>query len=109
MNDNLKLSLGGGNSTGGGDNGAPKPVAGWFAVGFGLLSIFGPGHVFVPLTLVSSIIALLMGQFIWAATGLMLAIAGFLTSPLLWAALGLGWLIHLLNSIGIPLPPGVAV
>lgn len=106
MSENLKLSLnGGGGQSGAGSN----PVAGWFAVGFGLLGIFASGPVFVPLAFITSLIALFLGQFIWAVLGLMLAVAGFLTSPLLWGLLGLGALIAWLNSLGIPLPPGVTI
>ena len=101
MNEKMNLSLNGGNNM---SSEPPRPIAGWFAVGFGLMGIFGPGYVFVPLALITSVIALFMGQFIWAALGLMLSVAGFLTSPLLWAALGFGAMIHWLNSIGIPLP-----
>lgn len=106
MSDNLKLSLnGGGGQSGAGSN----PVAGWFAVAFGLLGIFSTGAVFVPLAFITSLIALYMGQFIWAALGLMLAVAGFLTSPLLWALLGLGAVGVWLHNLGIPVPPGVAI
>ena len=100
----MKLSLNANSGSGGGGNEEARPIAGWFAVGFGLLGIFGPGYIFVPLALLTSVIALFMGQFIWAALGLMLSFAGFVTSPLLWAALGFSALIHWINSIGIPLP-----
>lgn len=106
MSENLKLSLNGGNGqTGGGS----KPIAGWFAVGFGLLGIFSYGTIFVPLAFITSLIALFMGQFIWATLGLLLAVAGFLTSPMLWGLLGLGALIAWLHSLGIPVPPGVTI
>lgn len=107
MSDNLKLSLGGAGKQGNGNN--DNPVAGWFAVGFGLLGIFGPGFIFVPLAFIASIISLLMGQFLWAAMGLLLSLAGLVTSPQLWLILGLGFLVHWLRSIGIPVPEGVTV
>jgi|GEM_PF-436343 len=69
-----------------------KPVMGWFAVGFGLLGIFTIGFVFVPLGLVCSLIALFTGQALWGFMGLMLAAAGFITSPKLWFIVGMGWL-----------------
>ena len=106
MNENMKLSLGSSNR---GGNGGSQPIAGWFAVGFGLLGIFTYGYVFVPLALVTSLIALFMGQFIWAVMGLMLAVVGFVTSPSLWLLLGLGALAHWLQSIGIPVPDGVSI
>ena len=107
MSDNLKLSLKGGDANS--QPTASRPIAGWFAVGFGLLGIFTHGTVFVPLAFIASLIALFLGQFIWAAMGLLLTVAGFLTSPMLWALLGLGALIHWLQNLGIPLPSGVAV
>ena len=87
--DPLKLSL-----NAGGANGAVKshPVAGYFAVGFGLLGIFSVGYIFVPLALICSLIALFMGQFIWAVVGLLLTLAGLLTSPVLLGILGLTYL-----------------
>ncbi|NQU56593.1 MAG: hypothetical protein HQ513_05105, partial [Rhodospirillales bacterium] len=47
-----------------------NPVVGWFAVGFGFLGIFINGPVFVPLTLICSVVALFMGQASWAFIGL---------------------------------------
>ena len=67
-----------------------QPVAGMFAVGFGVLGIFTHGYVFVPLALIMSIIAIFARQAIWAVVGLLLAVVGFLTSPILIAFLGLG-------------------
>ena len=71
---------------------------------FGLLGIFTYGYVFVPLAIVTSFIALLMGQFIWFALGMMLAVVGFATSPSLWLLVGLGALAAWLRQIGIPIP-----
>jgi hypothetical protein len=68
-----------------------NPVMGWFAVGFGLLGIFTIGFVFVPLGLICSLLALVMGQAVWGFLGLMLAVAGFITSPKLWLIVGMGW------------------
>ncbi len=94
--------------------GAKTPVMGWAAVGFGLLGIFTIGFVFVPLGLICSVVALFMGQVVWGVVGLMLAVAGFVTSPKLWLIIGMSafwamfdideWLkplMDFLNSIGI--------
>ena len=66
------------------------PVMGYCAVGFGLLGIFTIGFVFMPLGLIFSILALFLGQTVWGWAGLMLAIAGFVTSPQLWLIVGMG-------------------
>ena len=68
------------------------PVMGYCAVGFGLLGIFTIGFVFMPLGLIFSIAALFLGQSVWGAFGLMLAVAGFITSPKLWLIVGMGTL-----------------
>ena len=65
------------------------PVMGYCAVGFGLLGIFTIGFVFMPLGLIFSIAALFLGQPAWGAVGLMLAVAGFITSPKLWLIVGI--------------------
>jgi len=72
---------------------APRgnPVMGWCAVGFGLLGIFTIGFVFVPLGLICSLLALFMGQAAWGFIGILLAVAGFVTSPKLWILVGMGW------------------
>lgn len=67
-----------------------QPILGWFAVGAGLLGIFGPGILFVPLAIVFSLLALLRGQAAWGFAGLVLAIGGFISSPLLMGVVGLG-------------------
>lgn len=67
-----------------------QPLLGWFAVGSGLLGIFGPGILFVPLAIVFSLLALLRGQASWAFAGIILAVGGFLSSPLLMGVVGLG-------------------
>ncbi len=89
----MPLSLGG-DSNAGDDNGnargpIPNPVMGWFAVGFGLLGIFTIGYIFVPLCLICSVIALFSRQVVWGFVGLMLAVAGLLTSPKLWLIIGM--------------------
>lgn len=67
------------------------PVAGWCAVGFGIVSIvFGPALLFTPLGLVFSIIAVLSGQAMWGFAGLLLAVGGILTSPMIMGLIGLG-------------------
>ena len=70
------------------------PVMGLFAVGFGLLGIFGPALVFVPLTFITAIIAIIMGQGVWGFIALLLGIAGVLSSPLLLGMIGLGYFIN---------------
>ncbi len=70
----------------------PSPVAGYFAIVFGLLGIFSIGYVFVPLAFIASLVALFSGQIIWGIFGLMLGLAGLLTSPFLLAFLGLAWM-----------------
>ena len=66
------------------------PVMGYFAVGFGALGIFTIGFVFMPLGLIFSIVALCLGQTVWGLAGLVLAVAGFITSPQLWLIVGMG-------------------
>ena len=58
---------------------------------FGILGIFTKGYIFVPLALICSLIALFMGQISLAFIGLLLSVAGLLTSPVLLAILGVGW------------------
>ena len=69
-----------------------SPIMGYLAVGCGLLGIFTIGFVFMPLGLIFSIGALFLGQSVWGVVGLMLAIAGFVTSPKLWLIVGMGTL-----------------
>lgn len=67
------------------------PVAGWCAVGFGIISIiFGPAILFTPLGLLFSIIALFSGQAMWGFAGLLLAVGGIMTSPMIMGLIGLG-------------------
>ena len=66
------------------------PMMGYFAVGFGLLGIFTYGPVFVPLSFICSVLALIMGQFVWGFVGILLVIMGFVTSLTLLMFLGLG-------------------
>lgn len=89
----LGLDPNGNSGAGPGPRPAPKgnPVMGWFAVGFGLLGIFTIGFVFVPLGLICSLLALVMGQAVWGFLGLIRAVAGFITSPKLWLIVGMGW------------------
>jgi hypothetical protein len=68
-------------------------IIGGGAVAFGLLGIFSMGYIFVPLALICSLIALFMGQMSWAFIGLLLTVAGFITSPVLLGILGIAWLI----------------
>ncbi len=66
------------------------PLAGYMAVGFGLLGIFGPAILFTPLGLLFSVIALLRGQGAWAFVGLMLVVGGVLSSPIFMGIIGVG-------------------
>ena len=66
-------------------------IIGAAAIVFGILSIFTKGYIFVPLALICSLIALFMGQISLAFIGLLLSVAGLLTSPVLLAILGVGW------------------
>ena len=66
-----------------------SPIMGYLAVGCGLLGIFTIGFVFMPLGLIFSIGALFLGQSVWGVVGLMLAVAGFVTSPKLWLIVGI--------------------
>lgn len=66
------------------------PFAGYMAVGFGLLGIFGPAIIFTPLGFLFSIIALLRGQGSWGFVGLLLTIGGILGSPILMGLIGVG-------------------
>ncbi|NQV84330.1 MAG: hypothetical protein HQ494_10975 [Rhodospirillales bacterium] len=68
------------------------PIMGAAAVAFGLLGIFSIGYIFVPLAFICSLMALFFGQMSWAFIGLLLTVAGLLTSPVLLAAIGIGWL-----------------
>ncbi len=71
---------------------SPAPIAGYLAIGFALLGIFSVGYIFVPLAFLASIIALFSGQIIWGIFGILLSIAGLLTSPVLLTIVGLAWL-----------------
>lgn len=66
------------------------PLAGYCAVGFGLIGIFGPGILFTPLGILFSVVALLRGQGTWAFAGLMIGIGGILTSPIIMGLIGFG-------------------
>lgn len=79
---------------------ATKPVIGWAAVVFAILGIVSSGVIFVPLGFVCSIIALFMGQGMWAFFGFALSVVGLFSSPLLLGILGLG---ALAAYFGIPI------
>jgi len=66
------------------------PLAGYMAVGFGLLGIFGPAILFTPLGLLFSLVALLRGQGSWGFVGLLLTVGGILGSPILMGLIGAG-------------------
>lgn len=77
-----------------------RPIMGWFAVLFGLLGVFNVGLVFVPLALICSIACIFVGQGTWAFIGLLLTLAGIMTSPTILALLGLG---ALAAWLGLPM------
>jgi len=65
------------------------PIIGYCAIGFGMAGIFMHSLVFVPLALVCSLAALVVGQIAWGIGGLLLVVVGVLTSPVILALLGL--------------------
>ena len=77
------------NNAGGGAAPEKTPVMGYCAVGFGLLGIL-VSFIFTPLGLICSILALFMGQAVWGFIGILLFIAGVVTSPILMGLVGLG-------------------
>ena len=74
-----------------------RPVMGYIATTFGVLSIFMWAIVFAPLGIVGSIIALFMGQGMWAFIGLATSMIGIITSPFWWGILGLAALANWLG------------
>ena len=66
------------------------PLLGMFAVGFGVLGIFTFAPLFVPLALIFGLIALFAGQLVWGFSAVVLAVAGFLSSPIFMTLLGMG-------------------
>ena len=89
------------NNSNGSEPGARWPVMGLCAVGFGLLGIFGPAFVFVPLALITAIIAIFMGQGSWGFVGLLLAVAGVLSSPILLGMIGFSYFMSLFDFSGM--------
>ena len=75
----------------------PAPIAGYLAIGLALLGIFSVGYIFVPLAFLASIIALFSGQIILGIFGILLSIAGLLTSPVLLTLVGLAWLSYIIG------------
>lgn len=74
-----------------------QPIAGYFAVGLGLLGIFTAGYIFTPLAFLASVIALFSGQILWAVFGLLLSFAGLLSSPVLLTFLGIAWMASIMG------------
>ena len=68
------------------------PIAGYFAVGLALLGLITTGYIFILLSFVASIIALLSGHILWGILALMLSFAGLMISPVLVTFLGAAWL-----------------
>ena len=69
------------------------PFFGAAAIAFGILGIFTKGYIFVPLALITSLVALFTGHVAWGFVGWLLTVAGLLTSPVLLAFLGIAWLL----------------
>jgi hypothetical protein len=94
MNDKMDLSLSGGNGPADSQHRQaapePTPICGMMACGFGILGIFGPALFFTPLGFLFSLIAFFRGQAAWGLAGILLAVGGFLTSPLLMGIVGFG-------------------
>ena len=94
MNDKMDLSLSGGNEPADSQHRQaapePTPICGMMACGFGILGIFGPALFFTPLGFLFSLIAFFRGQAAWGLAGILLAVGGFLTSPLLIGIVGFG-------------------
>ena len=67
-----------------------RPVMGYVAVGCGVIGLFTHSLFFVPLAFLCSVVALFMGQTLWAFGGFILSFIGLVTSPVLLALLGLG-------------------
>lgn len=70
-----------------------RPVFGTLSVVLGLIGVFVASFILSPLALVLGVIAIFSGQPISGVTGVLLATAGILTSPVLIALLGLGFVI----------------
>ena len=68
------------------------PIAGYFAIGLALLGLFTTGYIFILLSFVASVIALLSGQILLGVLGLMLSLTGLMISPVLVTFLGAAWL-----------------
>ena len=67
-----------------------RPVFGTLSVVLGLIGVFVASFILSPLAFVLGVIAIFSGQPISGVTGVLLATAGILTSPVLIALLGLG-------------------
>lgn len=60
-----------------------RKTAGRYSVIFGIISIFVIAPIFVPLAVIFGFVALFKRQILPGALGLLLAIIGFMTSPIL--------------------------
>lgn len=60
------------------------------ALVFAIISVFFLAIVFVPISLILSIIALIKKQFVWAICAIIVAIVSAWLSPTIWFALGIG-------------------
>ncbi len=56
---------------------------------FGLISIFILSVLFVPLALIFGILGIIKKQLAWSIAGIILALIGFVTSPMLLGMFGL--------------------
>lgn len=68
------------------------PVAGAFALVFGILALFRLPLLLGPLAMIAGAIAMLRGDRGAGLIGLALGIAGLLTAGTFWTLVGLGWL-----------------
>lgn len=74
---------------------------------FGLISIFVFAPIFVPLSLVCGIISVLKQRSSWGMIGLVLAVIGFLTSPILMGSVGIATIAANMSAhhSNQPIPP----
>jgi hypothetical protein len=57
---------------------------------FSIISLFFFAIIFIPLSLILSIIAIIKKQFVWGICAIIVAIVSAWLSPTVWLALGLG-------------------
>ena len=82
-------------------NNKPSKPEGLASFILGIISIFYMSPVFVPLAVITGIVALFKKQFLWGILGIFCAFIGFITSPILLATLGLTALALQPNSFNL--------